>query len=138
MFPRTTHLASRLARRTAQWAPERSIYTAQAKSNRIKTYAVATVVGVTVSRGQPSHRQFIAHIQAYYFASQPLKADSKQSPAKGDKTVQTKPSSSTGKGATKGQKGGISISDVVKHKEGDEVWVVIKGDVYKYVPLHLF
>lgn len=27
----------------------------------------------------------------------------------------------------------MKISDVLAKKEGDEVWVVIKGNVYKYV-----
>ena len=31
---------------------------------------------------------------------------------------------------TKG-KGGVSIKDVLDRKEGDQVWVVIKGDVYE-------
>jgi len=34
-----------------------------------------------------------------------------------------------------GQKGQVKISDVLAKKEGDEVWVVIKGNVYKYVSL---
>jgi hypothetical protein len=32
-----------------------------------------------------------------------------------------------------GKKGQVKISDVLAKKEGDEVWVVIKGNVYKYV-----
>ena len=30
-----------------------------------------------------------------------------------------------------GKKGQVKISDVLAKKEGDEVWVVIKGHVYK-------
>jgi L-lactate dehydrogenase (cytochrome) len=38
------------------------------------------------------------------------------------------------KDGKKGSKGkSVSIKDVLAHKEGDEVWVVIKGDVYKCV-----
>jgi cytochrome b involved in lipid metabolism len=34
---------------------------------------------------------------------------------------------------TTGEKKGkrVSVKDVLDHKEGEEVWVVIKGDVYK-------
>jgi hypothetical protein len=32
-----------------------------------------------------------------------------------------------------GSSGGIRISDVLAKKDGEEVWVVIKGHVYKYV-----
>jgi hypothetical protein len=37
-------------------------------------------------------------------------------------------SKSDGSGGKKGQ---VKISDVLAKKEGDEVWVVIKGHVYK-------
>ena len=35
--------------------------------------------------------------------------------------------------AKTGQKGGkkVSVSDVLRRQEGDDVWVVIKGDVYE-------
>lgn len=33
----------------------------------------------------------------------------------------------------KPKQGTVSVKDVLAHKDGDEVWVVIKGDVYKWV-----
>jgi len=35
------------------------------------------------------------------------------------------------KGKGKGKGKTVSVRDVLDHKDGDEVWVVIKGDVYK-------
>ena len=83
----------------------------------------------------------VAHIQAYYLASQPLRADSSKAPVKSDKPDKVHsgdpdalhPSLVRGKKAAKSQKGQVTIADVLNHKEGEEVWVVIKGDVYKYV-----
>jgi hypothetical protein len=37
------------------------------------------------------------------------------------------------KGKKKGKRGNVSIRDVLDKKDGDEVWVVIKGDVYESV-----
>ena len=34
-------------------------------------------------------------------------------------------------GRSVSQGGQVSIRDVLDHKDGDEVWVVIKGDVYE-------
>jgi hypothetical protein len=45
-----------------------------------------------------------------------------------------KPHAAAGKSdGGSGKKGQVKISDVLSKKEGDEVWVVIKGNVYKYV-----
>jgi hypothetical protein len=51
-------------------------------------------------------------------------------PAHPDRPQAAASKSDSGNGGTKGQ---VKISDVLSKKEGDEVWVVIKGHVYKYV-----
>lgn len=41
--------------------------------------------------------------------------------------------------AKKGKKGRtVTVRDVLDHKQGDEVWVVINGDVYKWVTTGAF
>jgi hypothetical protein len=40
--------------------------------------------------------------------------------------------SDTGSKKQQQQTGSVKISDVLGRKDGDEVWVVIKGDVYEY------
>ena len=41
--------------------------------------------------------------------------------------------------AKKGQGGpSVSVRDVLDKKDGKEVWVVIKGEVYKYIPFLLY
>lgn len=64
-----------------------------------------------------------------YFCSDVIRLDSQNKPdlteSVPDKVV------SAGVGAKKASGPSVSVRDVLDKKTGDEVWVVIKGEVYK-------
>lgn len=123
-------------------------YATQASSShpRFTRYGVAAVVGVSVSHiWDPGTMQNLTS-QAYLAATalSPARADSKaakriepQSKVVGSSVpdnvesnvpdvVHSETEAGKGPGGNK-----VTISDVLAKKQGEEVWVVIKGEVYK-------